>query len=242
MRVWLFTHKGKVRAKNEDALLVGREVIRMEVMERPLVLETEERLFAVADGLGGHAKGEVASYEVLNVLAREQPKDEKSLYDALWKAKKRLLDYVKEHPSAFGLGTAIAGVIFLEEEILVFNVGDCRVYVENKEGFIKVSRDHTLVEDLVLSGKIDEESARLHPKRHVLTSAILGDTSEFGLYTKRIPNLEKPILVCSDGFWEEFSKEEMKLFAMSQEPVKLFLESLEGKEQKDNISFLYIKP
>jgi len=241
MRVWLFTHRGKVRIRNEDALLVGRKVIRMEVMEKPLVVETEEKLFAVADGLGGHAKGDVASYEVLNVLAQEQPKDEKSLRDALWNAKVRLLDYVKKHPSAFGLGTAVAGVIVGKEEILVFNVGDCRVYIKDKDGFVKVSRDHTLVEDLVLSGKLDEETARLHPKRHILTSAILGDASEFEIYTKRIHNLGKPILVCSDGFWEEFSKEEMRLFAMSQEPVELFLKSLENKEQSDNISFLFIK-
>ncbi len=241
MRVWLFTHKGKVRAKNEDALLVGREVIQTEVMEKSMVLETKERLFAVADGLGGHAKGNVASYEVLKVLAQEQPRDEKGLYDALWKAKFCLLDYVKEHPSAFGLGTAVGGVIFLESEILIFNVGDCRVYVEDGERFTKLSRDHTLVEDLVISGKMDEETARVHPKRHVLTSAILGDASEFSIYTKRIPNLGQSILVCSDGFWEGFSKEEMELFAMSEEPVELFLQSLESKDQKDNISFIYIK-
>ncbi|WP_448587486.1 PP2C family protein-serine/threonine phosphatase [Thermocrinis sp.] len=241
MRVWFFTHRGKVRQRNEDALLVGREVIRKELMEEPMCIDTEERLFAVADGLGGHARGDVASYEVLNVLAQEQPRDEKSLLNALWKAKEHLLDYVRKHPSALGLGTALAGVILKDEENLIFSVGDCRVYVKDEEEFLKVSRDHTLVEDLVIAGRIKEEDARLHPRRHVLTSAILGDESDFELYTKRIPNLGKPILLCSDGFWEEFSKEEMKLFASSKDPIKTVFEKLESKAQRDNVSFLYIE-
>jgi len=95
MRVWFFTHKGKVRQNNEDALLVGEEVISREVMDVPAFKKMEGKLFVVADGLGGHARGEVASYEVLRVLSELEPFDEKSLNDALWKAKESLLDYVK---------------------------------------------------------------------------------------------------------------------------------------------------
>lgn len=95
MKVWYFTHKGKVRQNNEDALLVGKEVIRRDVMDAPAFREMEGKLFVVADGLGGHAKGETASYEVLRVLSELEPFDEKSLHDALWKAKETLLDYVR---------------------------------------------------------------------------------------------------------------------------------------------------
>jgi serine/threonine protein phosphatase PrpC len=137
MKVWYFTHKGKVRQNNEDALLVGKEVIRREVMEKPTFREMEGKLFVVADGLGGHAKGEVASYEVLRVLSELEPFDEKSLHDALWKAKETLLDYVKREPSAFGLGTALAGVILGDKDIIVFNVGDCRVYLKERWRFCK---------------------------------------------------------------------------------------------------------
>jgi protein phosphatase len=241
MRVWYFTHKGKVRQNNEDALLVGKEVIRREVMEEPAFKEMEGKLFVVADGLGGHAKGEVASYEVLRALAELEPFDEKSLNDALWKAKESLLDYVKKEPSAFGLGTALAGVILGDKDIIVFNVGDCRVYLKKDRDFVKVSRDHTLVEDLIIAGKINEEDARFHPQRHVLTSAILGDYSDFELYTKRIPKKETALLICSDGFWEEFSKEEMRFFASLEEPVDAIFQALKEKPQRDNVSFIYLK-
>jgi Serine/threonine protein phosphatase len=210
-------------------------------MDAPAFREMEGKLFVVADGLGGHAKGETASYEVLRVLSELEPFDEKSLNDALWKAKESLLDYVKKEPSAFGLGTALAGVILGDKDIIVFNVGDCRVYLKKDGDFVKVSRDHTLVEDLIIAGKISEEDARFHPQRHVLTSAILGDYSDFELYTKRIPKKETALLICSDGFWEEFSKEEMRFFASLEEPVDAIFQALKEKPQRDNVSFIYLK-
>ncbi len=97
-------------------------------MNAPAFREMEGKPFVVADGLGGHAKGETASYEVLRVLSELEPFDEKSLNDALWRAKESLLDYVKREPSAFGLGAALAGVILGDKDIIVFNAGDCRVF------------------------------------------------------------------------------------------------------------------
>lgn len=113
-------------------------------------------------------------------------------------------------------------MILGDKDIIVFNVGDCRVYLRKDGDFVKVSRDHTLVEDLIIAGKISEEDARFHPQRHILTSAILGDYSDFELYTKRIPKKETALLICSDGFWEEFSKGEMRFLQASKSPLMQF--------------------
>ncbi len=237
MRCCYFTHRGKVRRNNEDALLVGSLLVCVEEMEKVECLETEDRLFCVADGMGGHEKGEVASRITLQTLLELKPSSREELLKAIHIAKDRLEEYVKVEPSAYGMGCALAGVLLLDDKALVFNVGDCRVYKVFKDRLFRLSRDHSVVEELVLEGVISREEAKSHPQRHVITSAITGDhySTELRIYEKEIKLYEGDrFLICSDGLWEEYEEP-------FDDPQKLVEFLFKEGMLLDNISFILLE-
>ncbi|ADC88825.1 protein serine/threonine phosphatase [Thermocrinis albus DSM 14484] len=235
MVVYFYTHRGKQRTNNEDALLVNGRVFQTEAMDVVQSENFQGGWLVVADGLGGHARGEVASRIVLEILQERNPQDKESLMSTLWEAKDVLLEYARQHPQAYGLGTALAGFLVREEDVLVFNVGDCRVYGYSK-GWVRLTKDHTVVEDLIDKGQLTPQEAKNHPRRHILTSALTGDMSDFEIYIRQV-DIPVALLACSDGFWEEMEDD---LNACGTD-VNLIMEVLKEKPQKDNVSFLLLK-
>lgn len=232
------THKGKIRDKNEDALLVNNTILQEEFMTSPICVEIQDNhlVFAVADGLGGHACGEVASLMVLKTLMEEKPKDAESLNHTLHKARDHLETFAQENPYAFGLGSALAGLVMSEKGIFAFNVGDCRVYGIKEQKVKRLTSDHTEVERLLKLGYITEQEAKHHPYRHMLTSALIGDASfrEFEVFIKKV-NGSGSFVICSDGLWELVEDEELTL-----QPEELMLLAL-SRGGKDNISFIKLE-
>lgn len=236
--VCYLTHRGYVRENNEDALLLQDMVICVDNMEKPelIVLDEDYALFAVADGMGGHRGGEIASRLVLEVLSVEKPKGAQEINLSLHKARDRLEEFARENPFYRGLGCAVAGLVYVSGSFIVFNVGDCRVYGLKDGSMRRLTVDHTEVERLVRRGLIDERSAKTHPQRHILTSALVGSPSygEFELFAKPVKNYRE-FLVCSDGLWELLEDEELSLDC--NKLIELALQ----RGGRDNISYIKLK-
>lgn len=237
VKVCYFTHRGRIRDKNEDALLIHKLMVSEEFMEEPecITLTGNNFIFAVADGLGGHEGGEIASKMVLKTLAGLEPISKEELYKALKEAQKKLEEFAREKPFYEGLGTALAGVLLFEDKALVFNVGDCRVYcIEEKA--IQLTKDHTHVQELVDMGLLTQEQAKRHPFRNMLSYSLIGSPSfrEFEIYMKDVYNCES-FLICSDGLWEPLEEHELLLT-----PIELAELAL-NKGGQDNITFITIK-
>ena len=249
MEIAFFTNIGHVRKNNEDAILIQDYLFSEVSFEEVkfLNLEDDYLIVAVADGMGGHEKGEVAAKITLEVLRREKPKTEEDLKVALEKARKLIEYYKDKNPEAFGLGTALAGLIKNGDYIIIFNVGDCRVYKKIGKFLRKLSKDHTLVEELIDKGYLNEFEAKSFPNKNILTSAVVGDDyqTELKIFIKKIPFKKDDIfLICSDGFWEVFEEEELEEIFDSDDIKEIserIIKSLQKKVLKDNTTFVILK-
>lgn len=236
MRYCYFTNKGKLRNNNEDGLLLNDKIICETDMTQVICDNSQEKelIFCVADGIGGHEKGEVATRIVLETLSELKPIDKDSLISAINTSRDRLESYIKENQSAFGLGCVLAGIILIDKSALIFNIGDCRVYKIFEDKLIKLSRDHSIVENLVLEGLITREQAKNNPQRNIITSAIIGDgyKTDVNIYTKEIDVYEgDKFLICSDGLWEEYE-------GSFQDPQMVIDMLFREKTLPDNLSFI----
>ncbi len=199
------TDVGRVREHNEDAFYVS--------VERPIMI--------VADGMGGHAAGEVASALAVETLVEFFSSErcqaieagalpvERVLVDALELAHRRVAEAARTRVGCWGMATVIALAYVLGDQLYTGNVGDVRVYVQTTSGLELVTEDHSVVGALVLAGKLTAEEARRHPRRNEVLQAI---GLPFGILpTVRSRRLTAGdyVLLCSDGLWEAFSEEEM---------------------------------
>jgi serine/threonine protein phosphatase PrpC len=181
------TDKGLVRARNEDAFL-----------DRP-----EIGLWAVADGMGGHAAGDEASAAVVAVLAAMKPPAD--LEDFVDDVKTRLLladRALRKRAASLGPGAVIASTVVAllayGEDFAAIWSGDSRLYQWRDGEFHRLSSDHTRVQELIGAGLLTPEEAVLHPEAHVVTQAIGGGKLTFGTRAGMIRSGDR-FLLCSDG-------------------------------------------
>jgi len=187
------TDVGAVRSLNEDRYYVGTYI------------------WVVADGMGGHAAGEVASEIVVGQL-RELDYDHlerQAVLDSLLAANTAVLDYGYQHPEARGLGSTVTGLARIDiggaEHWAVFNVGDSRVYRSYQGVLSRATLDHSEVEELILQGVITPEQARLHSSRSVVTRSIGTDPApQVDLWVLPQTPGER-FVICSDGLTAELS-------------------------------------
>jgi protein phosphatase len=182
------SHVGKIRSNNQDSGYAGHD------------------LFVVADGMGGHAGGDVASAIAVNrIREADKPYDtakdaEFALQSALIAANSLLAETVFEHPELTGMGTTVSAIIRVGDQIALAHIGDSRIYLFRDGELKQVSTDHTFVQRLVDSGRITEEEAMVHPRRSVLMR-VLGDVDASPEIDTWILDT-KPgdrWLICSDG-------------------------------------------
>jgi protein phosphatase len=187
------TDVGRLRTVNEDGVL------------------TVAPLFAVADGMGGHAGGEVASQVALETLRARFSETPEHTTDALVRAIQDANAAVYERSlgdaSLRGMGTTLTAVALVErdghERLAVVNVGDSRTYVVQDGILQQITRDHTYVEDLVAAGEITADEARFHPQRHIITRA-LGIEHDVQVDAwEATPGPGDRYLICSDGLFNE---------------------------------------
>ncbi|WP_372696819.1 PP2C family serine/threonine-protein phosphatase [Arthrobacter sp. JSM 101049] len=206
------TDRGLRRALNEDALLA------------------ERHLFAVADGMGGHEAGEVASSLCVGTFARGQEQAGE------WLTPEDLQDFMVSADRAIReaagsrAGTTVSGAALVKQGEapywLVFNVGDSRTYLLSGDGFRQVTVDHSEVQEMVDHGEITAEEALTHPRRNVITRALgTGDDSvaDFWMLPARPGDR---LLICSDGLTNEVSDAAIRDVMLSRTPPQIAVDDL----------------
>ena len=177
------TDVGLVRDHNEDSLAVA------------------EPLFAVADGMGGHAAGEVASEVAIQALMEFAPTepDGDELARAVIAANRAVIRAAHEGRGRQGMGTTMTAAVLCGTRLIVAQVGDSRAYLLHHGALQRITRDHSLVADLVESGQITEAEARVHPRRSVITRALGSDPNTLpDIYEMNLEDGDR-LLLCSDG-------------------------------------------
>lgn len=237
-------HKGKIRENNEDAVLIMDSFIRDNQGEISLMYDNKGFFLAVADGMGGANSGEIASEITLKTIKNSSPDNTDELIKSLRKSKENIKEFVKNHHENTGTGTAVAGIYIKENNGIVFNVGDCRVYKKRGGFLMRISRDHSVVENLLEQGLIAPEEMRKHPKRNVITSAISsdGDIDDFEIYTRNIKIQDGDVfLICSDGLWDMLEDEEMESCMQVSGVVRCLFDKAMENGGKDNISIILVE-
>lgn len=245
-KISYFTNRGLNRELNEDSILVDDLLISSCDMEdhKDSILVKEKILFVVADGMGGHAKGEVASKFVLTKLKQQiaSLKDVETLREQLHCIKNDLDDFAQQNPEFLDMGTVLAGVLIIESKLIVFNIGDCRVYQNNFGYLEQLSEDHSLVYALYKSGDIEYNQMKDHPKKNIVLSALIANQQEKldSIFVKEIEPLssEKEFLICSDGLWESMTIEEMEDCMKSDNLMECLKSKTFSNGAKDNFSFI----
>jgi protein phosphatase len=202
------TDVGRVRSHNEDGLIAGR------------------RVWAVADGMGGHAAGDVASSLVIGRLHALDEADAlrpTDLLTALAEASETVRQHGDEHPRSAGLGTTVTGLAAVEvdgeDRWAVFNVGDSRVYRLADGELARVTVDHSEVEELVAGGIITADQARHHPLRNIVTRSVGGAHPPAVDLWLLAPTPGERFVVCSDGLNSEVEDADIaRLAAATPDP------------------------
>ena len=205
-------------------------------------------IYVVADGMGGHNAGEVAS-ELATKVIIEYIKDNHHSFDmkevlseGIRCANKRIYDMANEDDSLKGMGTTITICLKKQNEMVVANVGDSSCYiVDNYKKLLKITRDHSLVQQLLDNGTITEEKARNHPNRNIITRALgTNELVEVDLFDVDLNNVIKCVL-CTDGLTNDVTYSEMYDIIMENDndsSCKMLVELSKSKGGRDNISVI----
>lgn len=225
MRVCHRTHKGLVRANNQDSLL------------------TESRLCGVADGMGGHKGGETASRTAVQVLqsalGRKKP-EEAALRQGVEAANRRIYDMAQEDENLSGMGTTVTLLWEGERQIFIGHVGDSRAYLLREGKLRQITQDHSVVGELLRKQVITEAMARTHPYRNIITRAVGIDPMVETDVLVEEKQLDDLWLVCSDGLYNmvEDAAIEKTLNELTEEKAAdRLLELALENGGTDNVSF-----
>lgn len=241
MKSFYLTDSGKVRDHNEDSVTIVKN-------------KNGEVLMAVADGMGGHKAGEVASSIAISHLGKRfadissvgNKQDAISwLKDTVNEVNALIFKYTNEHVESVGMGTTLVCALITEEFILIGNIGDSSGFVVKDGKLHKITQDHTLVNLLVKSGELTEEEAVHHPKKNVLMKA-LGANEIVELDIFDVEKELEGILLCSDGLTNMLTQEQICKVIMDEELeiedkiIKLIRKS-NARGGLDNISVAYLE-
>jgi serine/threonine protein phosphatase PrpC len=243
LRAAAFTHQGAVRANNEDTIAVGGW-ITSEPMTAPLVLGhavAAPLICLVADGMGGHAAGEIASRAVAEHLSRRaaEATDAAALAALLQGADAELFALMREQPTWRGMGTTVAGISVAPERVLAFNVGDSRVYRIDQGGLVQLSTDDTPGPKLA-----DGRTAALTSN---LITQSLGGAYQPGGIDPHV--LSEPLedgagyLICSDGLSDLLDRANMEQLLDSDDAASAaaLFEAAMARGGNDNVSLILVR-
>ena len=240
MQTFYFTDPGKVRSHNEDSVTI-------------ISNDKKEFILAIADGMGGHKAGEVASsiaiehiinsFNNLETIGRKEDAID-WLRNIVKEINDEIFKYAKKNPESKGLGTTLVIAIKTEDYILYGNIGDSQGFVIKNNILHKVTKDHTYVGMLVSNGKISEETAKTHPGRNLLTRALgANDPIEIDIFD--IDTSVKGLFLCSDGLTNMLTNEQIEKVLNSnlaiEEVVVKLIKKANLRGGNDNISIAYLK-
>ena len=258
------TDCGKVRPVNEDQFLIARLTKAMQVqhtsLPRPQYHYGEEQghLYLVADGMGGHAAGEKASALVIDSIESfvlntckwffhlkgdEANEVLAEFQTALRQADARVLAEAERNPHLSGMGSTLTMAYSLDSDLFVAHVGDSRCYLYRADHLHRLTRDHTMVEEMVRHGYLEPSEAAHHHLRHVITNAIGGNTPGVQVEVHKV-DLEPGdrLLLCSDGLTEMVPDADIAAVLGTGADLPTVCEQLIGRANdaggKDNITVI----
>jgi len=208
-KVGAATDVGRKRAKNQDHFLAQPEL----------------GLFAVADGMGGHQGGEIASQKALEALRESihqqlqlypQTRPSELLYQALAFANRHVYEISQRDPQLQGMGTTLTCIFFTDHHVFIGQVGDSRCYLLKKNAIWQLTRDHSLVQEKVRAGLISRDQAKTDSMRNVITRSIGYEPQvEIDLFSLQT-QADQAFLLCSDGLSGQV--DDSTLLSIAQSP------------------------
>ncbi len=219
---------GRVRSHNEDAVLLSPP------------------LFAVADGLGGHRAGEVASTVAVEALMEAAPAraDAKALGRAVRAANRAVIEAAKEGRGRSGMGTTLTAAFVEGTRIAIAHAGDSRAYLFHDGMLEPITEDHSVVADLVRSGKLTEEESRFHPNRSVITRALGSDPNMLADTYEVLAAPGDRLLLCSDGLTGSLTDKQIEDILASvrdtESAVRALVDAANAAGGQDNISVVVV--
>ena len=238
MKAFAATDVGKVREVNQDCVFSSTGPVGC-----------LPNLFIVADGMGGHKAGDIASRltvdSVVDKLSKVNSKDYISVItDTIIKVNKEVIDKAAESQDYAGMGTTLVVATVFDNILKVANVGDSRLYVVG-EDIIQITRDHSLVEEMVINGQLDRADARVDKRKNIITRAIGGESKvEAEMFSVELKPEDK-ILMCSDGLSNMVDDAEI-LEIINREPdiekaARMLIDAANENGGKDYISVVIVE-
>lgn len=207
-----------------------------------------KNVYIVADGMGGHQAGDYASKCTVETMVREikgcfEQSPIRILSRAIRIANDQVRRKAREDESLYGMGTTVVAATVLGKYLQVANVGDSRLYIINEE-VRQITRDHSLVEEMVRMGGLDREAARNHPDKNIITRAIgARDTIEIDFFHEELKSGDL-ILMCSDGLTNMLEDEEigriLKTPGTIEESAERLIDAANQNGGRDNIAVILI--
>lgn len=239
LKTFSLTDVGRKRKVNQDYVYTSEEPVG----ELP-------NLFIVADGMGGHNAGDYASKAAVEMMLQTITQSRADspaaiLKEAIEKANEVIRKKAVEESAFQGMGTTVVAATCIDKQLFVANVGDSRLYVVNKE-IKQITRDHSLVEEMVRMGGLDRENARNHPDKNIITRAVgAADSVEPDFFSVELSE-DDIVLMCSDGLTNMLEDEEIRMrLSGARDIVEKTLELVEAANEnggRDNISVILMEP
>lgn len=239
MKCYQMTDVGSLRQTNQDAVYSSLEPVG-----------NLDNLFIVADGMGGHLAGEYASFqaiqETVKVIRKSEEKRPVRLLEmGITCANEAIFQTAQQDKDKRGMGTTMVAATVVEEQLVVANVGDSRLYVWKGQQLEQITKDHSVVEELIRQGELTREESRFHAKKSVITRAV-GAEAQVKIDIFDIPlHQVSYILMCTDGLTNMVSEEHISRILNAAETLEA-----KGKELvavanqnggKDNITIVLIE-
>ena len=240
MKTFSMTHIGQRREMNQDYMYTSETAVG-----------NLPNLFLVADGMGGHAAGEYASRFTVEKLVEKIKESSQTEPVALMKesveqVNAMLLAEANADRAKAGMGTTIVAATVIGDKLFAANVGDSRLYVINEESITQITRDHSLVEEMVRLGEMNKEDAKDHPDKNIITRAI-------GVMPEVAPDFfeislkdQDMILMCSDGLTNMIDDIDIKKIVLGQrdivEKAEKLVETANQNGGRDNITVVLVEP
>ena len=230
--VGILSDIGNVRALNEDSVGYHEDI--------------QKKIFVVCDGMGGHNAGEIASsigvnscIEYIKALKNLNEPLNEIMVEAVKYSNVEIYKEASKKTELKGMGTTITAALVVEQEMVVANVGDSSCYVLKSDGIHKITKDHSLVQELLDNGNITEQEAKRHPNKNIITRALGTDYSVMvDTFNVNLQDVIK-VLLCSDGLTNDVDNNEMYDILIkddSEAAAKRLVELAKLKGGRDNIS------
>ena len=239
LKTFSATDVGRKRQENQDYVFSS---------EKPV--GNLPNLFIVADGMGGHNAGDFASSFTTDCVIREITSSDfespiRIIRNAIEKANLALMEQAGKDPEKNGMGTTLVVATIVEDCLYVANVGDSRLYLVNDD-IVQITRDHSLVEEMVIKGELDRAEARTHPDKNIITRAV-GATADIKVdfFDMKLREGDE-ILMCTDGLSNMVEDRDILTIMEREDDVagqaRSLISAANNNGGKDNIAVIIIRP